>query len=233
MLEPFDDPQHGDLKRLSFNTILPVPPAEKTRVLAWFDDQRPAITQHPIGKGSAVFFLSSADNSWSSWTLSPLYLPLVQQMSAELLNLTGEGPIRYRTVGDLFWESTASRDQPTAAESGGGLSLVSFKGAESKDQGSAVSESSLNSSVLFDQVGFERRDNRLYVVNILAAESDPSRTSPESLAERYGLSLAADHGAVMQSTVSSTKRIEMWPWLAAGLILLLIAEVALSNLTAP
>ena len=37
MLGPFEDPQHGDLSRLSFHTLLPVNIAESTEVLAWFD----------------------------------------------------------------------------------------------------------------------------------------------------------------------------------------------------
>ncbi|MEM9589632.1 MAG: hypothetical protein AAGA03_20280, partial [Planctomycetota bacterium] len=99
MLSPFSDPQQGDLTRLSFDQFLVVEPDASTRVLARFDAGYPAMTRQPLGTGSVVWFLSSADARWSRWTYSPLYLPLVRQMAADLLNLTGEGPIRYRRVG--------------------------------------------------------------------------------------------------------------------------------------
>ncbi|MEZ6129495.1 MAG: BatA domain-containing protein [Planctomycetaceae bacterium] len=100
MLQPFADPQHGDLRRLAFQKILPVDVSAEAHVLARFDQSRPAVTRHSHGRGSVVWFLASADASWANWTTSPLYLPLIQQMAGDLLGLTGEGPIRFRTVGD-------------------------------------------------------------------------------------------------------------------------------------
>lgn len=226
MLEPFDDPQHGDLKRLSFHTILPVEPANRTRVLAWFDEQKPAITQHSVGKGTAVFFLSSSDSSWSSWTLSPLFLPLVQQMSAELLNLNGEGPIRFRSIGDML--STASSDRINDVTK----QFVSAR-SHAVDRNPSPSVSSKPIGQTFEQAGFEKREDALYVVNTIASESDPTRVSMETLAERYGLSLAVEKVTNLESTVGTTKKIELWPWLAAGLIVLLVFEFALANRTAP
>ncbi len=99
MLSPFEDPQHGDISRLAFKALMPVTVAANVKVLASFEDSLPALTEHTVGKGRVVWFLSSADSSWGNWTTSPLYLPLVQQMAAGLLGLTGEGPIRFRTIG--------------------------------------------------------------------------------------------------------------------------------------
>jgi hypothetical protein len=233
MLEPFDDPQHGDLKRLSFHKILPVQPAKNTRVWAWFDKGKPAITQHSIGRGSVIFFLSSSDSSWSNWTLSPLYLPLVQQMSAELLNLNGEGPIRFRTVGDvLLADQGVASSNLSMNPRDPQLTLVSQRDGVS--QGSGTNASSTPSmGRIFDHAGFEQRDEVLYVVNTLTAESDPTRVSPKAISERYGISLAVNTDHSILSTVSTTKRIELWPWLAAGFLLLLVAEFALANRTAP
>ncbi len=100
MLSPFEDPQHGDLSRLAFKKRLPVEVAKSTEVLAWFDHDRAALTQHQVDRGRVVWFLSSADASWGNWITSPLYLPLVQQMVGDLLNMTGEGSIRFRAIGD-------------------------------------------------------------------------------------------------------------------------------------
>jgi hypothetical protein len=165
--------------------------------------------------------------------LSPLYLPLVQQMSAELLNLNGEGPIRIRTVGDVLLADRGGSSSNLSANSRDPqLTLVSKRDTDGKGQATKTgSDPSLAKT--FEQAGFELREEALYVVNTLAAESDPTRVSPEALSERYGLSLAVESGESILSTVSTTKRVELWPWLAAGFLLLLVAEFALANRTAP
>ena len=106
MLRPFLDPQHGDLGRLAFDKIQPVDVRQDPNnespvaVLAWFDGDRPAVTDQSLGDGRVVWFLASADESWGRWTTSPLYLPLVQQMAADVLGQTGEGPLRFRVIGE-------------------------------------------------------------------------------------------------------------------------------------
>lgn len=99
MLEPFADPQHGDLSRLAFRTAVPVKPSEKTLVLASFEPSFPAITEHNVGEGRIVWCSVPVTRQWGNWTASPLYLPIIQQMSADLLGQTGEGPIRKRICG--------------------------------------------------------------------------------------------------------------------------------------
>lgn len=99
MLEPFADPQHGDLSRLAFQSAVPVKPSEQTIVLASFEPELPAITEHEVGKGRVVWCSVPATRQWGNWTASPLYLPIVQQMSADLLGQTGEGPVRQRVCG--------------------------------------------------------------------------------------------------------------------------------------
>ena len=142
MMEPFGDPQHADLSRLAFRKILPVVTSADTSVLASFDEKRPAVTEHHLGKGRVVWFLSSADPSWSNWTTSPLYLPIVQQMAADLLNLTGEGLIRFRTVGDTHDE---------------GFEAVSSKKRRSSYMLTSLSDaSSVSTGITFGAPGFHR-----------------------------------------------------------------------------
>ncbi|MCG8649743.1 MAG: hypothetical protein MI861_07915, partial [Pirellulales bacterium] len=99
MLEPFADPQHGDLSRLAFDSAVPIKPAEQTLVLASFEPRLPAITEHDIGQGRILWCSVPVTGQWSRWTASPLYLPIMQQMAAELLGQTGEGPLRLRVCG--------------------------------------------------------------------------------------------------------------------------------------
>ncbi|QEG43601.1 BatA domain-containing protein [Roseimaritima ulvae] len=185
MLSPFEDPQHGDLSRLAFHKRLPVTVAQTTKVLAAFAPDAPAVTEHSLGHGRVAWFMSSADASWGNWTTSPLYLPMVQQMAADLLNLTGEGPIRFRHVGDMQSE----------------------------------------------HAGFEPRDEALYVVNSSAQEFDPTRIEAAEFAEHFGLSLVDSFAATSIRQVAKQKPYEVWPWLAAIVFVLLVAEFALANRT--
>jgi hypothetical protein len=212
MLRPFEDPQHGDLSRLSFQKLQPVSVADSTDVLAWFDRGRPALTEHKLDSGRVVWFLSSADTSWGNWATSPLYLPLVQQMAADLLNLTGEGKIRFRSIGD-----------PRQRLSGpsGTTNTVAFR-----NEGRAP-----HAELVFAQPGFERQDEVMYVVNGAAKESDPTRMEPMALMDHFGLTTAQQNNSIVSASVVSEKRNELWPWFAAAAFVLLVAEFGLANRT--
>lgn len=205
MLEPFEDPQRSDLSRLRFEKYLPVDAAETTQVLASFDSQRPAVTKHRLGQGDVAWFLSSADSRWGNWTTSPLYLPMVQQMAADLVNLTGEGLIRERQVGD-------------------------------EDQGTAPLAVKENEEQLiqrtFSRPGFEPREERLYVVNSTAKESDPTRIDKRAFADHFGLLLAGETNDQADAIVEGQTRKELWPWFAAAVLVLMVFEFALANRTA-
>ena len=215
MLQPFSDPQHGDLSRLAFQKIQTVEVDQRTRVLAQFDHARPAVTTHNIGKGRVVWFLSSADASWGSWTMSPLYLPLVQQMAADLMNMTGEGPIRFRSVGDPILNT-----KPNFADaSDNQVTKVALAG-----------DSSLAESTIFETIGFDNQKDALYIVNGNASESDPTRMEKDAFLEHFDL-VAKNTDSTTTSSVDSIKRNELWPWFAAAIFVLLIAEFGLANRT--
>ncbi len=201
MLQPFEDPQHGDLSRLAFQKRLPVELAKSTEVLAWFDQNRPALTKHSLDHGRVVWFLSSADASWGNWTTSPLYLPMVQQMAGDLLNMTGEGPIRFRLIGD------------------------------DAEQVSDSVQGQTPSPLTFAQSGFEPQPEALYVVNGVAKESDPARIDVGQFAEHFKITLADATQTFDSTSVESEKRNEVWPWFAAAAFVLLIGEFTLANRT--
>lgn len=219
MMAPFGDPQHADLSRLSFRRLLPVEPHGNSEVLAWFDEGRPAVTRQKTGQGTLVWFLSSADSDWSSWTSSPLYLPLVQQMAADLLHLTGEGRIRHRRVGDEDGDLLLTHiEQPE------------WRPASTKDPDgrTAISRKSLT----FNSPGFATRGDVLYVVNGDARESDPARIAPTAFASHFGLNIDGERAAADETRpVNIDRRVEYWPWLAAAVFVLVFAEFCLANRT--
>lgn len=214
MLKPFEDPQHGDLSRLAFQKMLPVQERDSTEVLARFDHGRPALTHHRHGEGRIVWFMSSADAAWGRWTMSPLYLPLVQQMAADLLGLTGEGPVRFRLLGDPLPDGAGPEPSDAGAASHG-----------------SAPQPTLIGGTLFSQSGFVERPDALYVVNGPAKESDPTRITPEAFADQLAVTLATGAGPAVGTPVEGDQRREMWPWFAAAAFVLCIGEFALANRT--
>lgn len=59
-------------------------PQEKASILARFEDGTPALLESSFGKGKVLLFTSTLDSSWNDLPLTPLYLPLVRQMTRYL-----------------------------------------------------------------------------------------------------------------------------------------------------
>jgi Aerotolerance regulator N-terminal/von Willebrand factor type A domain/Beta-galactosidase trimerisation domain len=59
-------------------------PTEKASVLARFEDGTPALIESSFGQGKVLLFTSTLDSSWNDLPLTPLYLPLVRQMTRHL-----------------------------------------------------------------------------------------------------------------------------------------------------
>lgn len=213
MLEPFRDPQNGDLTRLSFRSMQKTQVNPETSVLAWFDQDRPAITEHTLGSGRVAWFLSNADSEVSNWTTSPLYLPLIQQMASDLLGMSGEGRIRNRNVGDAM---NADELGPVSSQ------------AASKVQSSSKKDVD---SLFFEQPGFQNAGEVVFVVNSPAKESETAKVTQESFVKLFGITPVTDSVDKKVKPIEAAKNREMWPWLAGLLVVLLILEFSLSNRT--
>ncbi|RCS43540.1 hypothetical protein DTL42_18765 [Bremerella cremea] len=203
MLEPFEDPQRSDLSRLRFEKVLPVEADTTTQVWASFDNRQPAVTKHQLQQGDVAWFLASADSQWSNWTTSPLYLPLVQQIAADLVKLTGEGLILDRRVGD--------QDQTTPLAT-------------------AINNEPLTPAT-FTRPGFLPQGEQLVVVNSTSKESDPTRLDKQAFADHFGLKLAGETPDQVDAMVAGQTRKELWPWFAAAGLVLMVFEFALANRT--
>jgi hypothetical protein len=94
ILRAFADPQHGDLRGLTFRGYTPLVPAEGARVLARFYDQAPAMVEQTLGKGRVLWFASTCDLEWSEWARGPLFVPVIHQMLGYLTGLNEGGPVR-------------------------------------------------------------------------------------------------------------------------------------------
>lgn len=97
LLAPFNDPQHGDLRRLAFRgytKIVPNSDNNDVSVLAQFRGGDPALIERRLGQGRVLWLTTSADRSWSDWPNSRLYVPLIHQLVGQPLGLNDGGPVR-------------------------------------------------------------------------------------------------------------------------------------------
>jgi uncharacterized membrane protein len=95
---PFNDPQHGDLRRLAFHAYTKIERAAEANVLASFRGGDPLLLEVAKGEGRALWFTSSCDRQWSDWPRSRLYVPFLHQMLGHLTGLNEGGPVRGLTI---------------------------------------------------------------------------------------------------------------------------------------
>jgi Aerotolerance regulator N-terminal len=95
MLGPFEDPQHGDLRSLSFARLARLKPLEGSRVLASTKGSLPLLVEARSGAGLVLQWASAANNDWGEWAIQRLYLPLMHQMMGYLTGrLPGSGLVQ-------------------------------------------------------------------------------------------------------------------------------------------
>ena len=116
LFKPFQDPEHGDLRRPSFHTVTKIRPAPDAQVLAWFRGGVPALLERKLGQGRVLWFASACDRSWGDWPRGRIYLPMVHQMLATATGLAEGGRVRE--------EPASSERMPGLVESDGLLHVV-------------------------------------------------------------------------------------------------------------
>jgi hypothetical protein len=121
---PFEDPEHGDLRRPAFTTITRIKPDPSARVLAWFRGGDPALLERARGKGKVLWFASACDRAWGDWPRGRLFLPMVHQMTSYVTGLTEGGRVRAEPAGDGH--------EPGVTESGGLVRVVNADPFESE-----------------------------------------------------------------------------------------------------
>ncbi|HVF28869.1 MAG TPA: BatA domain-containing protein [Pyrinomonadaceae bacterium] len=98
-------------------------PREGANVLARFEDGSPALIERAAStKGKVLLFTSTLDTGWSDLPLTPLYLPLVQQVVRYLGEREAESS---HTIGQTFTVRRAKPEEPPpAVDTPGGARLL-------------------------------------------------------------------------------------------------------------
>lgn len=130
LFEPFNDPQTGDLRRLTFRAFTRIEADKNARVLATFQNGEPAAAEVTAGKGRAIWILTSCDRDWSDWPRSRLYVPFVHQTLGSLTGLTEGGPVREVLLDTSA--STAVKGEPGVIPREGWWDVVNVSPRESE-----------------------------------------------------------------------------------------------------
>jgi hypothetical protein len=115
VFRPFQDPEHGDLRRPAFTAVTRMKPVPEVRVLATFRGGLPALLERDQGLGRVLWFTSACDRSWGDWPRGRMFLPMVHQMLAYVTGLTEGGKVR---------TSVATSDRAAGITDDGGLCRV-------------------------------------------------------------------------------------------------------------
>ncbi|MEJ7592915.1 MAG: hypothetical protein WKF77_15310 [Planctomycetaceae bacterium] len=89
-LSCFSDPQQGDLRRVEFQTLLPLKGLEADSRELLGSGDRIVAAERQVGKGRCLYFGSSADRDWTELPRTPMYVPLMRQILAYLTDQLAE-----------------------------------------------------------------------------------------------------------------------------------------------
>lgn len=202
IFQPMSDPQHGDLRRWKFTTCTPIEPAADVQVLAEFSSGLPAILERQVGAGRVLWVATSCGRRWGDWNLSRMYLPVIHQLLGYEVGLAQGGRVRSRLVDSGEPEPGAS----TAA----------------------------SPAIFQDRPGIQQFPRFAEVTNVSPRESETERCSQKDFEERFAVKFLDDTGTIVaeaEPTGVEFQQDELWPWVACGLLCVLLLEGFVGNRT--
>src|SRR5215475_8676105 len=198
---------------------------EGAGVIARFEDGSPALIEATRGGGKLLLFTSTFDASWNDLPLTPIYLPLVRQMTRHL----GEHEERaWNLVGDTFTAAPAKDGTPPAVDAPNGERITDRK---QTSDGELI--------VAAREPGFYRLryagNSDFAAVNLDGKESDLTRLDVEAfVAATTGADPKAGAEAAAKERLSKEEiesRQRVWRLLLFAALLLFITEAVLARRT--
>jgi hypothetical protein len=224
--EIFKAPRSGDFSSARVHRYRALQTGPEDRVLARYDDGAVAAAEKRIGTGRVIAWTTTLDNSWNDVPIRPVYLPLVQQLVKYLARY--EQPSSWLTVGqvvDLSALLKTRADRTVMTPSGDRIRVPASEPGilELNEQG--IYEIRTGSSAT-------ARPDRI-AVNLDPAESDLTPLDPDELVASvtgHAVQTTAQAQAPVEMTAEEAeKRQGIWWYLLVGGLLLLAAEMAVSN----
>ena len=196
-------------------------------VILSFESGAPALIERQIGRGRVLLFTSTIDRDWNNLPIQPAFLPLLQQTvrylsHAPLRDL--EQPtvigqprdIRLQT-GDTRVEVSLPSGKKRLFERLGGRQVLAF--TDTIEPGFYRVAAAGDSGVL------RPRPAEFFVVNVEPSEGDLQQAPPPRLA---ALQRPLNHdGAGSEGGNAPKRQVELWHYLGALLLALLVGEALL------
>ena len=200
-------------------------PREGAGVLARYEDGNPALIEATQGTGKILLFTSTFDASWNDLPLTPLYLPLVRQMTRHL----GEREERpWYPLGQTFTVTAAKDGSVPAVDLPSGERLTERKQTATGELIVAAKEPG------FYRLRFPNASDYT-AVNVDTKESDLTKLNVEEFvrtvtgADAKAQTAAGANEKLSKEEVESRQRV--WWWLLIVAMLLFLTEAILSRRT--
>ncbi len=221
VFELFRGPETGDFSSARFFRYRNLLPDAEGRVLARFDDGRPALVERSVGKGTVLALASSLGNVWSDLPVQPAFLPYVHELVVyasgyhALPAAWGVGEVTRLAVGDS------------------GQSVVVTAPA-----GRRLRRETGQDMIRFEEPGFYHvlepgvggRELAAYAANVDVEESNLTPLDPAELAIAVG---GANSGAVPVATLATATEQEgkqrLWWYLIVAVAVLVVVETFVGN----
>jgi len=225
VFEIFKAPRSGDFTAAPILRYRALEAGPDDRVLARFDDGAVAAAERRVGTGRVIAWSTTLDNSWNSFALKPVYLPFVHQLVRYLARY--EQPASWRTVGQVvdlstLLKSRADRVVVTPADERIRIPASEAGLLELNEQGTYEIRSGAGTSARPDRVA----------VNLDPAESDLTPMDPQELVAAVTGRAASTSSQTVPAEITveeAERRQALWWYLLVAGVLLLAAEMAVSN----
>ena len=225
VFEAFRAPRAGDFTAARFYRYRELGSQDPSAVLASFDDGRPALIEHRVGRGRVLVWASLLDNYWNDTALQPVFPPFLREAVAYL---SGSGGFAVsRTAGEVLDAAPMFAGTTNAATRS--IVVTSPAGERSSlEGGSTVIGLEEQGFYQMRVPGQERA--RSVAVNVDFSESDLGRISADEVrAEVVNTENAAGSGSEDIVPADNERRQSIWWYLLVIAALLLVTESIISN----
>jgi hypothetical protein len=209
VFQVFQRPHHGDFTTLRVRRYWEVTGSQLSRVLARFEDGRPAILERETGAGVTMVWLTPPDPEWGNLPGRAIFLPLLHQ-TVRYLSLRTEPQADF-AVGDLL---PTTDDETVTLPDGttvvGGELTAMLPG--------------------FYRVAKADGQARVLTVNLPLAEADAATVTADEL--RAALVTPVDAGTQTASAGPASGAVTdrgLWQALLGALLVVLLAELFVAN----
>jgi len=224
VFEPFRSPRTGDFASARFYRYRVFDPSADARVLARFDDGRPALVEGRTGRGRVLVFTAMLDNIESDLAVQPVFLPFTHQVIRHLASFEAFNTSHTAgTVLDVGATGGTAKEMVAVTPSGDRIRLGGTEPTllELKEQG----------FYHIRPTGADAEATTSIAVNVNLDESDLTRMDPDVV--RTALTeaaAAAPKAADPELTIEEQEQRQSgWWYLLVIALGLLAAETVLSN----